>query len=88
MSDPVQVYDAANGAEAALIRAELAEHDIEAFIDTTPSPLDGLTFMGQGTPVFVRSEDAEKARRIVNHIEPERIEEARQEGEGESEESA
>ena len=62
---PVKVYDAANGIEAELLREALAAEDIDATIDTIPSPLDGLTAMGQGVPVFVGTEDATLAQDII-----------------------
>jgi hypothetical protein len=67
LNDPVKVYDANNGAEAEMIREQLAEADVEAVVDTTPSPLDGLTAMGQGTPIFVDRSVAEKARQIIDN---------------------
>lgn len=66
MNDPVKLYDADNGAEAELIRENLEEHGIESIIDNTPSPLDGLTAMGQGTPVFVSRSDYDKASDVLD----------------------
>jgi len=66
MNDPVKLYDADNAAEAELIREDLQEHDIEAMIDNQPSPLDGLTSMGQGTPVFVSRSDYDKASQVLD----------------------
>lgn len=65
-NDMVRLYDADNTAEAELIREELANHDIEAYIDDMPSPLDGLSTIGQGTPIFVKAEDLQRAQAIVD----------------------
>jgi len=66
MNDPVKLYDADNAADAELIREDLEEHGIEAMIDNQPSPLDGLTSMGQGTPVFVSRSDYDKASEVLD----------------------
>jgi len=66
MNHPVKLYDADNGAEAELIREDLIEHGIEATTDNQPSPLDGLTSMGQGTPVFVDKSDYDKASEVLD----------------------
>lgn len=63
--EPVKVYDADNGPQAELIREALEAADIDATIDTTPSPLDGLTAMGQGTPIFVGRNDLKRARDVI-----------------------
>jgi hypothetical protein len=68
MNDPVKLYDADNGAEAELIREDLEAHGIEAMVDNTPSPLDGLTAMGQGTPVFVSRDDYDKASDMLDRF--------------------
>ncbi len=64
--EPVKVFDAANGIEAELLRAALVAADVDATIDTTPSPLDGLTAMGQGVPVFVGADDVDRAIEIID----------------------
>ena len=66
MNDPGKLYDADNGAEAELIREDLEEHGVEAMVDNMPSPLDGLTAMGQGTPVFVSRSDYDKASQVLD----------------------
>lgn len=68
MADLVRVYDADNAIEAELIREELEEAGIIARIDATPSPLDGLVSMGQGTPIYVHASVAEKATRIIEQF--------------------
>lgn len=68
MSDPVHVFDADNMAEAELLREELNAAGISARIDSTLSPLDGLTSMGQGTPVYVDAADADQAARIIEQF--------------------
>ncbi|MFA7237787.1 MAG: DUF2007 domain-containing protein [Phycisphaeraceae bacterium] len=65
-NEMVKLYDAENGAEAELIREELAANDIRAFVDNMPSPLDGLTSMGQGTPIFVNARDFDRAEAILD----------------------
>lgn len=62
----IRLYDADNGAEAAMIREELAANDIRVYIDNLPSPLDGLTTMGQGTPIFVNEADYDRAQAILD----------------------
>ncbi len=66
LNDPVKVYDADNAADAELIRGQLADADIEAVVDATPSPLDGLTSMGQGTPIFVDRSAYDQARQVID----------------------
>ena len=44
-------------------------------MDNTPSPLDGLTAMGQGTPVFVPSDKAEPAELVIEKWLEEKVEE-------------
>lgn len=63
--EPVKVYDAENGPAAELLREALEAEGIEAAIDTIPSPLDGLTAMGQGTPVFVGANDTQRALEVI-----------------------
>lgn len=64
--EPVKVYDADNGVQAELLRSALEAAGIEATVDNTPSPLDGLTAMGQGTPIFVGANDATQARQVID----------------------
>lgn len=59
------IYTAPEYAEAEMIHEALEAEGVESFIDPTPSPLDGLNSMGQGTPIMVNSEDAERARRVI-----------------------
>jgi len=66
LNDPVKVFDADNSADAELIREQLESAEIEAVVDATPSPLDGLTAMGQGTPIFVDRPNRERARQIID----------------------
>jgi len=70
MSDELlTVYEAPNLAEAEMIHQRLEDAEIEAWVDQTASPLDGLDSMGgQGTPVMVREEDAEQARQIIDRF--------------------
>ncbi len=72
--EPVKVYDAENGPAAELLREALEAEGIEAAIDTIPSPLDGLTAMGQGTPIFVGAHDAERALEVINTALTEHVE--------------
>lgn len=67
MSDTLfTVYTAPTFSEAEMIHQALDEAGISAFIEQTPSPLDGLNTINQGTPVMVREDDAEEARRVVD----------------------
>lgn len=69
MSDrQVKVYDADHGAQAEMLREALADADIPAFVEDIPSPLDGLTSMGQGTPIFVDEDHATKARQVIERF--------------------
>ena len=70
MSDELQtIYEATSLAEAEMIHQRLEEAEIEAWVDQTASPFDGLDAMGgQGTPIMVREEHAEKARAIVDRF--------------------
>lgn len=61
----VQAYSADNMAQAELIRQELEAAGIEAVVRSTPSPLDGLTSIDQGTPILVRVADAKRAEKVV-----------------------
>jgi hypothetical protein len=63
--DLISVFEAINMAEAEMINAALKGAGIEAFIEKTPSPLDGLTAIGEGTEVMVREEDEEKALQVI-----------------------
>ncbi|QNN25088.1 DUF2007 domain-containing protein [Planctomycetales bacterium ZRK34] len=60
------VYTAPTFNEAEMIHQALEEAGIRAFIEQTPSPLDGLNSINQGTPVMVNDNDADAARDIVN----------------------
>ncbi len=64
--DFMKVYDASNAAEAELIREAMQAAGIRAYIDTTPSPLDGLTAMGQGIAILVDGEQADEARKVID----------------------
>jgi hypothetical protein len=63
--EPTKIYDADNGAEAEVLREALEAEGIDAALDLTPGPLDGLTAMGQGVPIYVGANDLEKARAII-----------------------
>ena len=64
----VKIYDASNTAEAEMIRQAMEEAGIRAYIDTTPSPLDGLTAMGQGIPVLVEGDKADEAVNVIEEF--------------------
>jgi hypothetical protein len=66
--DFVKVYDASNAAEAEMIRQALEDAGIRAYIDTTPSPLDGLIAMGQGIPVLVVGDKADEAVGVIEEL--------------------
>ena len=64
-SDLVSVYVAEDLPQAELLRQRLDEARIDAFVEPTASPLDGLTAINQGTHVMVREDDADRAKQIV-----------------------
>ena len=66
--DLVSVYQAGDLPLAELIRQRLEDEGIEAFIDPTASPLDGLTTINQGTHIFVRQPDAQRAQNVVEEF--------------------
>lgn len=63
--DLVHVYEALNLAEAEAIHQALEAEGIEAYVDQTASPLDGLADIGEGTEVMVREDDAEHAQQVI-----------------------
>ena len=63
--DLVDVYDAGSLIEGTLLRDRLEGEGIQAFLDNTDSPLDGLTAGEQTIPVRVLPDDADRARPIV-----------------------
>lgn len=62
------VYTAPTFNEAEMIHQALEDAGIRAFIEQTPSPLDGLTSIGQGTPVMVSDADADSAQRVLQEF--------------------
>ncbi len=65
MANLAKVFDADNGAEAELIREALEAAGLSVTIENQPSPLDGLTAMGQGTPVYVAADQVDQANAII-----------------------
>jgi len=63
--DLVSVFEAINMAEAEMINMALKAAGIQAAVEKTASPLDGLTSIGEGTEVMVREEDEEKALQVI-----------------------
>ncbi|MHC4993746.1 MAG: putative signal transducing protein [Planctomycetota bacterium] len=63
--DLIKVYEGVNLPEAELVHQALTDQGIDAFVDPTASPLDGLTAMAQGTPVMVRQDDVPQAQQII-----------------------
>lgn len=63
--DLVSVYQADDLFQAELIHQRLADAGIDAFVEPTASPLDGLTTINQGTDVMVREDDAPQAKQII-----------------------
>jgi hypothetical protein len=61
----VSVYEAQDLPLAELLHQRLTDAGVEAFVEPTASPLDGLTAINQGTHVYVRAVDAARARPIV-----------------------
>ena len=70
----VKVYEANNAMEAQMLHQRLAEEGINAYVEQTPSPLDGLTAINEGTEVQVRAADAVRAIHIVERFLAEREE--------------
>ena len=70
----VKIYEAQHEAEAELIHHALAAEGIEAYVEQTASPLDGLTVIHEGTEVQVRAADAPQAAKIVERFLAERRE--------------
>jgi hypothetical protein len=66
MADYTKVFDADNMAEAELIREALEEAQIDARIEDQVSPLDGLTAMGQGTPIYVPADQLAQAEEVID----------------------
>jgi len=66
MSDElVSVYQAQDLPEAELLHQRLTGAGIDAFVDRTASPFDGLVGANQGTHVQVRAADLELARHVI-----------------------
>jgi len=66
MSDQlVTVYNAPSYSEAEMVHQKLGDAGIKSFVEPTPSPFDGLTAAGQGTPIMVGEDDYAEAERIV-----------------------
>jgi len=63
--DLVDVYQAASVSEAQLLKDRLSSEGIEAFLDNTDSPLDGLTAANQYIVVRVLPADAGRAREVA-----------------------
>lgn len=70
----VKVYEARHEAEAHMIHEALDAAGIEAYVEQTPSPLDGLTTIQEGTEVQVRAADANRAVQIIETFLAERRE--------------
>ena len=66
--DVVVVYTAENMPQAEMLRQELESVGIQAMVEPTASPLDGLSVIDQGTPVLVHAEHAPRAREIVQQF--------------------
>ena len=62
----VSIYQSQDLPEAELLHQRLADAGIDAFVEKTASPLDGLTAANQGTHVRVREDDADRARQIID----------------------
>jgi hypothetical protein len=62
------VYTAPTFSEAEMIHQALEDAGIRAFIEPTPSPLDGLSSIGQGTPIMVSDADADAAQRVLQEF--------------------
>lgn len=63
--DLVDVYQASTMTEAQMLKDRLASQDIEAFLDNTDSPFDGLTAANQYIVVRVLPDDAPLAREVA-----------------------
>lgn len=72
--DLITVYEAIHLAEAEAIHQALETEGIRAYVEQTPSPLDGLTTIGEGTEVMVLQDDETRARQIVERYLAERAE--------------
>ena len=73
--DVLVIYTADDMPQAAMVQEFLKDRSIDAFVEPTASPFDGLTSIGQGTSVMVRSGDAARARSAITeflneHAEP------------------
>ena len=73
--DLFTIYEAATFAEAESIHQTLADEGVDAWVEQTPSPLDGLTNIGEGTEIMIRQHDEQKARRIIERYLAEKGEE-------------
>jgi hypothetical protein len=65
MPADTKIYVAPDSVTAAMIRDWLVEAGIECELDLQPSPLDGITTMGQGVPMFVPAEKYEHAMAAI-----------------------
>jgi len=63
-----KVYVAPDSATAAMLRDWLVEGDIPCEIDLQPSPLDGITTMGQGVPLFVPADRQNDAMTAIEEF--------------------
>lgn len=62
------VYTAPTFSEAEMIHQALEAAGIRTFIEQTPSPLDGLNSINQGTSVMVNADDADNAQRVLKEF--------------------
>jgi hypothetical protein len=69
MSDDtlIVIYRASNEAEAALLSDALSEAGVEASVEQTASPFDGVAGLGD-TRVFVRQADRDRAGAVLERF--------------------
>ena len=72
--EPVQVYEAANSIEAAMVLQKLDEAGIEARIASraVESLAGEVPFQLAVVPIWVDRSDAERARQVINKLPPRR----------------
>ena len=63
--DLVSIYEAESFADAELIHQYLQDEGIDAWVDQTPSPLDGLNTAHQSPHIRVRESDARRAGEMI-----------------------
>lgn len=68
MPADTRVYVAPDSATAAMIRDWIAETGIECMMDLQPSPLDGISTIGQGVPLFVPAERYDEAIKSIEEF--------------------